>query len=122
MPERKISPMYALDMSESAAMPMGYGLVTPVSSRKIGPKPRPMTRMVRTAGSPRNTSVYTRAAHRATGLREMPIRASTMPTTQPMMPETIARTRVLGRPTENMAGSTSAMAFQSRKVSASLFR
>ena len=43
-------------MSPSAAMPSGYGLL-PVKAPTIGPKPRPITRMITTSGSPRKMSV-----------------------------------------------------------------
>ena len=78
--------------------------------------------MITTSGSPRNTSVYTRAGHRNQRALEMPATARPMPSTSPMTLAHTVRIRVLGRPVVNRSGIAFRYSSQSRKESFSCRR
>src|SRR5262245_61362481 len=73
--------------------------------------------MVRMAGRPRKTSVYTLAGQRSQRRVDRPMMASSMPRAVPISAEQPARIRVLTRPVRSSSGSTWRMYSQLRNVS-----
>src|SRR6266702_3220953 len=114
MPERKISAIYADEISPSATIASGYGLGPKIAS-PTGASPWPTSRITSAAGRPRNTSMNTCAGSISQRVCDTAINASTMPATIPSTVENTDSTSVLTRPVHSNDGIDEISNGQSRK-------